>query len=110
MAAKFDRIPEGNGTMLDDTIIVYMSCNGGDYHGGQADWPFVLVGGMADKLRVGRYIEYPKYRATCHRTIGNLYLSLMQAAGIQTPATFGQLDANLKELDLTGPLAVLMAS
>lgn len=109
MAEKLDRIPEGNATMLDNTLIVYMSCNGGDHHGGQADWPFILVGGMADKLNMGRYIEYPKYRETGHRTIANLYLSLMQAAGMQTPETFGQLDANLKDLDLSGPLEELMA-
>lgn len=108
MAKKFDRIPEGNGTMLDNTTIVYMSCAGGDHHGGQADWPFVLVGGMANKLKMGRYIEYPKYREQGHRTIGNLYLSLMAAAGMRIPETFGQLDSNLKDLDLTGPLAELM--
>ena len=45
-----------------------------------------------------------------HRTIGNLYLSLMQAAGLETEDTFGQLDSNLKGLDLTGPLAELMSS
>lgn len=108
MAQKLDRVPEGNGTMLDNTLIVYMSCNGGDHHGGQADWLFVLVGGMANKLKMGRYIEYPKYREEGHRTIANLYLSLMQAAGMQTPETFGQPDANLKDIDVTGPLAELM--
>jgi hypothetical protein len=110
MAKKLDRIPEGNGTMLDNTMIVYMSCNGGDHHGGQADWPFVLLGGMANKLKMGRYIEYPKYQEKGHRTIGNLYLSLMQAAGMHVPETFGQLDSNLKDLDLTGTLAELMVS
>jgi hypothetical protein len=101
-------IPEGNGTMLDNTLIVYMSCNGGDHHGGQADWPFVLVGGMANKLKMGRYLEYPKYQEKGHRTIANLYLSMMQAAGMETAKTFGQLDTNLKDLDVTGPLAELM--
>jgi len=52
-----------------------MSCAGGDHHGGQTDWRFVLVGGMANKLRMGRYIEYPKYRETGHSTITDLYLS-----------------------------------
>jgi len=33
----------------------------------------------------------------------------MQAAGMESPETFGQLDANLKDLDLSGPLAELMA-
>jgi|TARA_B110000196_G_C20953085_1_gene570277 hypothetical protein len=45
---------------------------------------------MANKLKMGRYIEYPKYREEGHRTIANLYLSLMLAAGMQTPETFGQ--------------------
>ena len=109
MAQKLDRIPEGNGTMLDNTLIVYMSRAGGDHHGGQADWPFLLVGGMAGKLRMGRYLEFPKYREGGHRTVANLYLSFMPAAGMAAPETFGQPDSNLKDLDLSGPLAELMA-
>jgi hypothetical protein len=108
MASKLDSVPEGNGTMLDNTLIVYMSCNGGDHHGGQADWPFILLGGMAKKLRMGRYIEFPKYQDKGHRTIANLYLSLMQAAGMNAPKTFGQLDSNLKHLNVAGPLEELM--
>lgn len=109
LAEKLDAMPEGDGTMLDNTLIVYMSCAGGDHHGGQADWPFLLLGGMAGKLKMGRYLEFPKYRESGHRTIGNLYLSFMQAAGVKPPKTFGQTDSNLKDLDVTGPLAELMA-
>jgi hypothetical protein len=109
MAKKLERIPEGDGNMLDNTLIVYMSCTGGGHHGPVSDWPFVLIGGMADKLKMGRYIEYPKYREKGHRTIANLYLSLMHAAGMEAPETFGQPDSNLKDLDLAGPLAELMA-
>ena len=36
--------------------------------------------------------------------------SFMQAAGMQVPETFGQLDANLRDHDLAGPLAELMGS
>jgi hypothetical protein len=109
LAKKLESMPEGNGTMLDNTLIVYLSCAGGDHHGGQSDWPYVLVGGMAGKLRMGRYLEYPKYCEAGHRTIGNLYLSFMYAAGMNPPESFGQLDANLKDLDLTGPLSELIA-
>jgi hypothetical protein len=108
MAKTFDRIPEGNGTMLDNTLIVYVSCTGGNHHDGQLDWPYILIGGMANKLQMGRYIEYPKYKDKGHRTIGNLYLSLMHAAGMNAPKTFGQLDGSLRHLDLTGPLEELM--
>ena len=109
MAGKLDGIPEGDGTMLDHTLIVYMSCSGGDHHGGQADWPFLLVGGSSGRLRMGRYLEFPKYREEGHRTIGNLYLSFMKAAGMDPPVSFGQPDSNLKGLDLAGPLSELMA-
>lgn len=108
MAAKFDAIPEGNGTMLDNTMIVYMSCSSGAHHCGGHDWPFVLLGGMAKKIKMGRYIEYPKYGTSGHRTVSGLYLSLLQAAGLKTADTFGQADSNLKDLDLKGPLKELM--
>lgn len=108
MAKKFDSIPEGNGTMLDNTMIVYMSCSSGDHHCSGHDWPFVLLGGMGNKLETGRYLEYPKYGDPGHRTVSSLYISLMHAAGMQIPQTFGQPDSNLKHLDLTGPLEELM--
>ena len=109
MAKKFAGIPEGDGSMLDNTMIVYMSCSSGDHHCEGHDWPFVLMGGMNKKLKMGRYIEYPKYGNQGHQTVGSLYLALMQAAGLETPETFGQLDANLKHLASKGPLKELMS-
>jgi hypothetical protein len=108
MAKKFASIPEGNGSMLDNTMIVYMSCSSGDHHCAGHDWPVVLLGGMGKKLKAGRYLEYPKYGSKGHRTVGNFYLSLMQAAGMKTSDSFGQSDSKLKDLDLKGPLQELM--
>ena len=109
MAEKFASIPEGDGTMLDNTMIIYTSCSSGDHHCGGHDWPFILLGGMNKKLNMGRYLEYPKYGSEGHRTVGNLYLALMQAAGMKAPEIFGQPDSNLKHLNLKGPLAELMS-
>ena len=95
--------------MLDNTLIVYLSRSSGDHHCEGYDWPFVLLGGLGERLKMGRYIEYPKYGAPGHRTVGNLYLSLMQAAGLEIPTTFGQADAKLKHLNTAGPLEELMA-
>ncbi|MCH2362823.1 MAG: hypothetical protein MK329_17350, partial [Pirellulales bacterium] len=108
MAKRFASVPEGDGSMLDNTLIVYMSCSSGDHHCAGHDWPFVLLGGLGGKLRSGRYLEFPKYGDIGPRTTGNLYLSLMQAAGMKTPETFGQPDANLKDLNLKGVLEELM--
>jgi len=110
MARTLEGIPEGNGNMLDNTLIVYLSCSGGAHHDGQKDWPFVLVGGMDKKLKMGQYLEFSGYKEKGHRTIANLYLSFMQAAGMNPPQTFGQPDGSLRHLDLTGPLEELMAS
>ena len=108
MAKTLEGIPEGNGNMLDNTLIVYTSCSGGAHHDGQKDWPIVLVGGMAKKLKMGQYLEFSGYKEKGHRTIANLYLTFMHAAGINAPETFGQLDGSLRHLNLTGPLEELM--
>lgn len=67
------------------------------------------MGGMAKKLKMGQYLEFSGYKEKGHRTIANLYLSFMQAAGMNAPETFGQLDGSIRHLDLTGPLEELMA-
>ena len=109
MAKKLRTIPERDGTMLDNTTIVFMSCAGGLHHAGQRDWPFVLVGGTGGGLKGGRYIQYPSYQNSGHRTIANLYLSLMQSAGMKNEDNFGQLDASLKDIDVAGPLSEVLA-
>jgi len=109
MAKKFEAVKEGDGTMLDNTMIVYLSCTGGKHHGGRDDWPVVLVGGMANKIKMGRYIEYPTYREAGHQPLSKLYQLLMHASGMPIADTFGDADPGLKDLDLTGPLPQLMA-
>ena len=109
MAQTFERIPEGNGTMLDNTLIVYLSCAGGKHHGGNTDWPAILLGGCGDKLKMGQYLQYPSYKNAGHKTLGNLYLSLLSAGGMESGEHFGQLDPALKDLDLKGPLQELLA-
>lgn len=104
MAQTFERIPEGNGTMLDNTLIVYLSCAGGKHHGGNTDWPIMMLGGSGGALKMGQYLQYPSYKQKGHRTIGNLYQSLLTAGGVETGEHFGQLDPALKDLDLKGPL------
>lgn len=108
MAKKFEAVKEGDGTMLDNTMIVYLSCTGGKHHGGRDDWPVVLVGGMANKIKMGRYIEYPTYREAGHQPLSKLYQLLMHASGMPIGETFGDADPGLKDLDLTGPLPELM--
>ena len=109
MAERFNGIREGDGTMLDNTLIVYTSCAGGKHHGGNTDWPFIMVGGVGGKLKMGRCLQYPSYEQQGHRTIANLYMSIMDAAGVSYGKHFGQLDPQLRDLNVTGPLDELLA-
>ncbi len=109
MAERFNSIPEGDGTMLDNTLIVYTSCAGGKHHGGNTDWPFIMIGGVGGKLKTGRYIQYPGYTNNGHKSIANLYMSIMAAADTPYGEHFGQIDPQLRDLDLSGPLSELLA-
>lgn len=59
LADKLDAIPEGNGTMLDNTLIVMLNelSHGGHGHD---QYPVVMIGGFGGAFRMGRYIRWPR--------------------------------------------------
>lgn len=105
---KLEKVPEGNGTMLDNTVIVYLSDGAEGHHSRCWEWPMVVIGNMGGKLKTGRYVDYPGYGRKGHRTTANMYLTLLHLAGVKRD-TFGVADPNLKDLDQTGPLKELLA-
>jgi len=106
LAGKLKAVPEGDGTMLDNTMIIYLSDTGEAHHSQRKEWPFIVVGGRGHNLRTaGRYLRFPKYGHPGHKTIGNWYNTLLQANGGPVQDHFGQMDNNLKDLDLRGPLS-----
>lgn len=108
LAAKLRATPEGEGTMLDNTLIVYFSDAGEKHHASSTQWPYVLVGGLGDRMRInGRYLQYPEYQKPGHHTIANFYNTLAAAVGFDQE-TFGQLDNNLDEDLQRGPLNELL--
>ena len=110
MATKLNAIPEGDGTMLDNTIIVYVSDNSDKHHSSATEWPMVVLGNMAGRLNsTGRYLAYPRYgSAAHHHTIGNWLTTLCHVAGVPQDH-FGQPDFALgRESDQQGPLSELL--
>lgn len=105
---KLEAVPEGNGTMLDNTLIVYLSDAAEAHHSRAMEWPFVLIGNLGGSLRAGRYVEYPYWGLQGHKTIGNLYTTLLHAVG-ERREHFGVMDPLLRDLDLRGPLPELLA-
>lgn len=109
LAARLQAVREGSGTMLDNTLIVYLSDSGEAHHPNLKEWPVVLLGGLAGKLKPGgRYLQMPSYGAKAHRTLGSLYTTLLHAAG-RPRDTFGLADPGLRDLDLRGPVSELLA-
>jgi hypothetical protein len=106
---KLQSVPEGDGTMLDNTVIVYLSDAAETHHSRCFEWPMVVLGGARGKLKTGgRYIVHPDYGKPNHRTINTVYNSLLHAAGVSRD-DFGGPDPNLEEAHYRGPLAELLA-
>ena len=106
---KLEAVPEGNDTMLDNTVIVYLSDAAEAHHSRCGQWPFVLIPGKNTGLKGGRYIDFPHYMQDGHREIGNLYTTLLHAAGDKRQY-FGVRDAMLKGAARgDGPLEALLA-
>jgi hypothetical protein len=76
--SKLKAIPEGNSTVLDNSMIVYGSGIGdGDRHN-HNDLPVLLAGGSNLSIRPGRHVVYPK-----NTPMNNLYLSMLQRVGVE---------------------------
>ena len=107
LATRLKNTPEGDGNMLDNTVIVYFSDAGEKHHASSTQWPFVLIGGPKRLRTTGRYLQYPSYQKSGHRTIANLHMTLAELAGLRFE-TFGQLDMNLDKESQRGPLSELL--
>ena len=109
LANKLKAVPEGDGTMLDNTVIVFLSDAGSKHHTGYENMPLLVLGNMRKAFKTGRYLHYPTYNQPGHRTLANLHMSLLHAAGRPTDR-YGDRDLGLSDsVNQDGPLDELMA-
>ena len=92
-AQKLKDTPDGDGTLLDHSLILYGSNMGNSNQHQHYDVGHTLVGGANGKLKGGRFLTYP----TKTVTTGSLLLSILHMFGIE-----GE-----KQGDSKGPLAKL---
>ena len=110
LAKKLKAIPEGDGSMLDNTTIIYFSDSGNEHHANLQEWPYVVVGGSGGRLNItGQYVQYPAYGKEGHKTIGNWWTTWLNAFG-NPIEHYGNFDLNLKKngVPQKGALAELM--
>lgn len=94
---QLDAIPEGNGTLLDHSMVVWGSELGKGNSHGFYSVPFVVAGGAGGRLRTGRFLDL---KGVLHN---RLLVSMFHAMGLPDVQTFGSTDNG------RGPLPELMA-
>lgn len=103
-------IPEGKGTMFDNTIIIYMPENAETHHSHGTEAPQVVFAGDNCQLdMLGRYIRLPYHGSEGHKTIGNWYTTLLNAHG-NPIEHYGDLDLEMsrRRLQQTGSIQQFM--
>ena len=108
---KLKQVPEGKGTMFDNTMIMYFPENGETHHGVGLESPFLIMAGSNCNLNIsGRYIRLPFLGNENHKTLGNWYTTLLNAHG-NPMEHYGDLDAEMsrKKLPQTGAIKQFMS-
>lgn len=70
---RLNSIPEGDGTLLDHSMIVYGSGNSDGNRHNHDDLPILLAGSGCGTIATGRHIRYPK-----ETPLNNLWLALLE--------------------------------
>jgi hypothetical protein len=106
IASRLKKVPEGDGTMFDNTMIFYFPDNGETHHSHGTEFPFVVLSGKNAKLDIrGKYIRLPNYGEQGHKTLGNWYTTLLNAHG-NPVKHYGDPDPGLARfgIDQTGAI------
>jgi hypothetical protein len=93
LAGKLDSMKEGEGTVLDNSCVMFMS---NMWSGSQHDstkLPILTAGGLGGTLKTGRVLDYLD-KGDDNRKLCSLYLSLMDRMGANLDH-FGDADARL---------------
>ncbi|MEC8558042.1 MAG: DUF1552 domain-containing protein [Planctomycetota bacterium] len=107
IVSRLKSVPEGDGNMFDNTVLLYFSDNGETHHSKGTEWPFVVLAGDNARLNLGRrYIRLPGYGQPGHRTLGNWYTTILNAYG-NSIDHYGALDVALTNPQ-KGPIEELL--
>ena len=93
LASKLDSMPEGNGTVLDNSCIMWLSNMWIGRKHDNTRLPLVLAGGLGGTLETGRTLDYLK-ESDDNRKLCSLFLSLMDRMGVKLDR-FGDAETRL---------------
>jgi len=96
LASKLDSMPEGDGTVLDNSCLMFLSNLWIGRTHNNSRLPMVLAGGLGGTLQTGRTLDYLN-AGDANRKVCSLYLSLMDRMGVKLDR-FGDADARLERI------------
>lgn len=103
MMEELESVPEGSGTMMDNTLIVYTSNNADKQHTNGANWPVMLLGNCNGAFKSGCFTQLDG-----KRPINALYSSILRASGKNTDR-FNMTEQMASKFDSgTGPLREIL--
>lgn len=92
LLGKLKAVKEGEGTLLDHSMIVYGAAIGDGNRHNHDDLPVVLAGGGNGTLTPGRHVKFPFETPMC-----NLFLSMLDRMGVKEER-FGDSTGRLTDL------------
>ena len=116
----FDAIPEGDGSLLDNTVILWITELADSWHG-MDRYPMVVAGGANSGLQLGRYVhharvtplETPQFVASPYMGIphNRMLVTVAQAMGLDTDMVGQRLvrGSDGSDIDCTGALPLVRA-
>lgn len=96
LASRLEAMPEGEGTVLDNTCLVFLSNMWAGWKHDNMKLPVVTAGGLGGTLGTGRSLNY-LYAGDENRKLCSLYLSLMDRMGVELDR-FGDAETRLANL------------
>ncbi len=93
LATKLDSMPEGNGTVLDNSCLMFLSNMWIGRKHDNTRLPLVLAGGLGGTLQTGRTLNYLD-AGDENRKMSSLYLSIMDRMGVKLDR-FGDAETRL---------------
>jgi hypothetical protein len=96
LATKLDAMPEGDGTVLDNCCLLFLS---NMWSGSKHDsnrLPILMAGGLGGTIQTGRVLDYMD-KGDGNRKLCSLYLAIMERMGVKQDR-FGDTDAPLAGL------------
>ncbi len=96
LASKLDAMPEGSGTVLDNSCLMFLSNMWVGRKHDNSRVPLVIAGGLGGTLETGRALDYLG-AGDDNRKLCSLYLSIMDRMGVKLDR-FGDAETRLERL------------